>query len=384
MIYLSYYSITRKINFLIFILSALTYISCQDDLNNELTTFKDSINYITIDEVKLPYINKSHSSFLKENGDQFDLFNKNYFSAFDDKKTKEVLTELNTTKNRNSETDYLISINKLFNNSSNRKILTHNDLSYESVVYCLNKERADFNKKPVVALGGGFKLSSEHDNYLPAYIIDDVGNKTEFFIGEKETNKLENPVLVISSHTKDSVKADNDKIVYDSIGDHLQEKNRSINNSSYNYSFNIGSYKIKHRYENSGKSEYNISQMHYYSSDQFQFANDHKGFNLNDIHRRDIDKELFYVKPFPFMPKFYYRNLTYLGTYIVTFECDWYASKKFIAVDGPGGTKYHQLRMKNSDNFYQRIYIPVQYNYIYFHVSNEKGFFRGQIIATPN
>jgi hypothetical protein len=145
----------------------------------------------------------------------------------------------------------------------------------------------------------------------------------------------------------------------------------------------IYNHKINHRYETDRYSEYNISFVHYYSDGTLRVGGNHKGDNISDIHKNKIGTMFLQCSPnrYFFSPGTYNPGITlYKGTYICTFECDWLKGIKYVPVSGgPGGTVYHQVRMKYSNDFYQRLYVPRIYNYVQIFTSSEKGFFEAVI-----
>jgi hypothetical protein len=310
---------------------------------------------IRIDKYDLPVINESLNDFIKKNGDEFDLSSNPFFQSINRKQIDD-LTVLFSSKDiiRKSE-NYTVKASEIFDLSNSRSTqLIIEGETYHNVIHCINQEYADFSKNPIIDISATFDIDDEHLDYIPAYRINESGYKTEFFIGESHADSLDIPIYIFASHSDALIPADNDEYEIDSVSNNLTQNTAS---RVMYPSFNILEYQINYRYENDRKSEYRISFLHHYAGPQFWQNNDKKGHYIDNIHKRDVGKRLYDAADNPsFTPGFY--GLTYYGTYVCTFECDWAQPVRYVGVDGPEGVQYHQIRMKGSDQFYQRIYVP--------------------------
>jgi hypothetical protein len=112
----------------------------------------------------------------------------------------------------------------------------------------------------------------------------------------------------------------------------------------------ITQYKIMHIYDNSSKAEYYQSVRHILDNGGQTSDSDRK---ITKIKSSDIGV-LFTGKKEAIIPYFG----QYAGDYVVTFEYDWYTSKKPVQVPGgPTPGIYVDCRMKYSNEWYQRFYV---------------------------
>lgn len=260
---------------------------------------------------------------------------------------------------------------------------------YVPAIYVPNAENADLSKQPIV--GVGFEVNAdlpgmeEYEDYIVAWYYDEEGNLHEILLDEETAMNTTNPVFIINNAEDEAIKLKKSAITYQSNG--IPTSNlKSVNSRT---EFHSHEYKINHRYERSGKSEFCITAAHIDDNGNVysNLRKDNGTYNtwkkIADVDKNDIGKQKSHWEQFistDVSP--HSSNYTYWNTY----ERDWYSSNKFLG-DGEGNGKTVHLygNRKYSGEWYA--YDPdqvknnkVDYNTIYgswakWH-TNSKGNFR--------
>ena len=108
----------------------------------------------------------------------------------------------------------------------------------------------------------------------------------------------------------------------------------------------IDEYKISERYDKSNRSEYSYELLYIYNNGGMQYGGDRT--EIKEIHKSDINK--LFTGDFEIWQLNYLSNVQWLG--MVTFEYDWYASKKPVSLL-PYVNANIECRMKFYDEWYQ-------------------------------
>ncbi len=109
----------------------------------------------------------------------------------------------------------------------------------------------------------------------------------------------------------------------------------------------IDEYRLDKRHERRGRSEYSLDRVYFTSSGGFRSGGYRE--RIRKVKSSDIGSKKF-TQDYPLLT-------LYDGQWFVTFEYDWYASKKFIWVssdNGSPGGKSVGCRMKWSSGYYHR------------------------------
>ncbi len=227
----------------------------------------------------------------------------------------------------------------------NEEILKNGNVFYETGIYIPNLETADFSLAPIVAIGTDIdydniqgwdymnELEGYDDDFIPARIYDEQGGYQNLIIGEEGVLNTTRPVLIMNVFNEDIT-----------IIPFTQETNKN--------QMTVNAYQIDHRYDVSRKSEYRITTRT--SSLTTTQVGNGTGFNIAKVHKNDIGKPFYNVNYNVFYSPFIQNPV---GAWFVTFEYDWWASKKFVAVNVGQESQIFECRMKNLTDWYQTGYI---------------------------
>ncbi len=298
---------------------------------------------------------------------------RNYFKEFPDMKIVESEAKSNdkeafnlqsfVLKSSSSFTDQTAAYNQLNN------LLVNSDFTYQSnstlrnetynffpAVYIPNLAIADFNKEPIICaaieVNSSLPEMEEYEGYIVGWYYDENNNLNEILINEQEAMNTTHPVIIIVPDTE------NDK-------NSSQEDIHKINNKSTKTIVNktIDEYKINYRYDSSNRSEYSYSVAYVFNNGGIQ----HGGYReeIAEIHKDDIG--VLFTNDYAIWQISQMNDL--YSVYFVTFEYDWFATKKNVYMDNVGVG----CRMTNPGDYYQRLSIIMTDQTT---ISSEKGYIK--------
>jgi hypothetical protein len=207
---------------------------------------------------------------------------------------------------------------------------------YEAVIYVPNIEKADYQLHPLVSPG----LEVEDDeaaginDFIFSWILDEKGNYQEIVIGEEQALEISYPLFIITPHPIEASINSSANLQGFTAND--------LNNATASYRSNGGyasnEFKINHRYEGSGNSEFAISSGHiFYNSNLFPTASigqnlkeDNGSYTwwkeIREVDKDDIGKDLSHWEQISdnWVPRDDYKM------YFNTYERDWASTNKYL------------------------------------------------------
>lgn len=222
--------------------------------------------------------------------------------------------------------------------------ISRNNVSYEPIINISNFSTLNKSYLPIIALG--FDLELEDDSIsdiIPGWYYTGT---TKIEVGVDETKGTSSivPILVVTIHPKDQALNN----LMENITDESGVNNHILKNSNTSYPY-ISQYRINYRYDNSNRSEYSYENTFLLTSGGVKGG----GWRnlIKKIKKQDVNKTTF-------SDSYYLMRLSNVaGFWIVTFEYDWYASKKPIGVySSVYGWQFIGCRMTYSDDWYQKIF----------------------------
>src|SRR3972149_8619244 len=239
--------------------------------------------------------------------------------------------------NKSLKSSYFINIEKLSLN------LKYNNVQYDPVVYIPNIKIADSTLNPVIAVG--VEVATENGNdIIPGWYYNNKEGKINILINEEFAMNSKRPICIINGVNKT-----------DSSNEILDKKNlKSSKAVVSNPITKIDNYSIAYRYDKSKRSEYSYKLVYVYEDGTF----DEGGYReeIREIHKDDIGKT--FTNDYEIWQVQYWSMK---GLYFVTFEYDWYTSKKTVYWDD--GFGYKVARMSKTDEWYQKCYFDLTPNY---------------------
>jgi len=275
-------------------------------------------------------------SILKKNG---------FFSYFIDSVDKIESTYLKYTDVLSMYSDFKGSqqySSVLLEGISNE--MTLGNISYEPIINISNFSTLNKSYLPIIALGYDLELEDDSiSDIIPGWYYSGT-TKIEIGIDEIKGTTSTIPILVVTIHTKDSPL----NMLMENITNDTEESNFALKNSNTSYPF-ISQYRINYRYDNNNRSEYSYKNTYIYTSGGIQGGGNHK--LIKRIKKQDVNNKTFNDNYFMIHPS------NTAGFWNVTFEYDWYASKKPIGVySSIYGWQFIECKMTYSDDWYQKFF----------------------------
>ncbi len=284
-----------------------------------------------------------------------------------------------TVVNNNKEIGNIIN-EKLKDNTSNldKKVeslqeieekLTYNNgrtiEKYTPVIYVPNLKNCDPTKNPLFAISVAVNSDSDEsiEENIIAYYYDENQNLHKTLLSESDIIKIKNPIFIIDNG---AINLHKPSIINTEIS------NTEISNTqkTSTYSFHSHEYRINHRYENSGKSEFCITAGIVLGPSDGRYILKKNGKlkewkEIASVDKNDIGKDLAHRE------QFCDRNKDDRYVFFNTFERDWYSSSKSLG-QGGGNNGYVYLygNMKYKSNWYsfdpENLTTWVNMNHIYW------------------
>ncbi len=160
------------------------------------------------------------------------------------------------------------------------------DVDYYATVHIPNIETADMDLMPIISSGvnaDGEEDPSVEDNII-AWFTNEDGSVSEIFVSEEEAMATTIPVMVVSLATDFEDGRLSSNIIYgDASGTEYMKTN--VVSELHGYQF-----KINHRYENIGDSEFAIGTLFLRPSDGYSY---YQTFDvIVDVNKDDIGNDL--------------------------------------------------------------------------------------------
>lgn len=216
---------------------------------------------------------------------------------------------------------------------------------YTPIIYIPNLKTCNPQKNPLFAIS--VSVNSDNDETIEeniiAYYYDESNVLHTTLLSEEEAMKTSNPIFII----------DNGSMVLKE--NKINFQNYSKENTKTVTSFHTHEYRINHRYENSGKSEFCITAAIIIDANTGLWVipkNNNtsltKEWNkIASVDKDDIGEDL------GRWVRFTNRDKDDKYIYFNTFERDWYSSRKNLGSGaGNGGTCYLYGNMKYENNWY--------------------------------
>ncbi|RMG28691.1 MAG: hypothetical protein D6730_05085, partial [Bacteroidetes bacterium] len=238
-----------------------------------------------------------------------------------------------------------------------------NSLSYKGkryipVINVPNIDHADWNKFPLVSPGLEVydDAKNQIDDFIFAWYFDNKQQKEhEIMIGESQAmTKNTAPLLVMSVQPLTSPFLTKDLQV--AKFEYEQPKYKKSSSRIIDH-YETYEFRINHRYESSGKSEFAAAAVRFVDNDPGEkyAANQCQGgkewWLITDVHKNDIGTDQHKWKRFSEV-----WNIGYDDVLWNTFERDWYASSKVLGeyhYGGPLDITWLSGNMKFANEWYQ-------------------------------
>lgn len=234
---------------------------------------------------------------------------------------------------------------------------TNNEVEqYFPAIFVLNINSADFNKQPVIC--AGFEINTElpgmdtFEDYILAWYFDENDHLNEIIINEESAINTSNPVFIVIA----DIESENKGLLINSDPHFNKSGNITVKKI-------IDEYQINYRYDKSKRSEYSYEIAYNYQNGTTQYG----GYRteIAEIHKNNIGQ--IHTNNFEIWQINHLSNLYSVA--IVTFEYDWYASKKSVMC----GSLVLECRMSKANEFYQRFSVLMTSNIT---TNNDKGYIK--------
>jgi len=239
--------------------------------------------------------------------------------------------------------------------SIDRKV-TYHDVEYEVGVRFYNYDKCDPSKNPIVCIGTEIPNSDPiYDDNIVGWIIGEDGINKEILISEEFADNTEHPLFIVVNG------------VYDKSDYNISSNQSEKKSISTNYQVEIYGEKITEEYEGRwSDSEYNVSWLVDYWEYDGIASTYYVYEHIADIKSREIGDDLTYDFQFYEYNPVNGNVYSWFGTSRrlilgVTYEHDWYASKKQVYIYDEEWQDYWTVdfRASGSDEYYQTFRIDI-------------------------
>lgn len=235
--------------------------------------------------------------------------------------------------------------------TSDHTLIDIEGVEYEVGVRFYNMEKCDPKLDVIVCIGTELlpQTGGDFDEKILGWVVTKDSELLPVIISEDFAEETMNPLFIIVNGV------DSETIHDKNIAPVPTNKKSSL---ATQYDLNITGERLEHRYEGSGKSEFNVSWI----IDKDGFGGGPMGYtfeHIKDISKSQINTNLTYGFDF------YYLDIYGSGQWVfgneplilvgVTYEHDWYASKKSISIPYDGTNSYTiEYRASGSNDYYQK------------------------------
>ena len=340
----------QQFKFYIFLFAILISFSCerlvtQNDFMSvnsyDVIKSESTVNDLLLntDNQELRLYNQSIIDYSKDFANQFSKNTLNLESITDEfgiRKTIEYSKIMSSSGRKSTSDNILIDLE---------------GIEYEAGVRFYNLEECDSSLDVIVCIGTEILPQTEDDynDKILGWVVTTDSELLPVIISEEFANETKNPLFIIVNGV-DSETINDTKTVSVTV---IEKSSPATQ-----YDLNITGERLEHRYEGSGKSEFNVSWI----IDKDGFGGGPMGYtfeNIKDIKKNQINTNLTYGFDF------YYLDIYGSGQWVfgneplilvgVTYEHDWYASKKSISIPYDGTNSYTiEYRASGSNDYYQK------------------------------
>ena len=232
---------------------------------------------------------------------------------------------------------------------------------YIPAIFVANLKNADPNKMPIFSAGvyvnEEFPGMEEFDDYIVVWYFDpETKEFKEALMNEQMALTTSHPLFIVDNASEEVTnrqKSGNNN--GGGASGHCDESN--VTGEMKQIKLSSSNYKINHRYESSGKSEFCVAAEFIDENGRFLWVIDPNcWYRIAKVEKRDIGKQIYKWTPFwlpnstishdavPFECNFLFWN---------TFERDWAKTPKDLGVATENNCTIHLLgRMKSESNWY--------------------------------
>lgn len=258
---------------------------------------------------------------------------------------------------KNADISLVIKNSLLSDNQTYEKLLL--DLKLDGIDFYptielsnSNSENIKIAESPIICAGIPYEYYTNSDTlggYIMAWNLKSEGS-VEVLINEDKKNIISSPVFIVNGTT--------DYIAKVEIGNSMMLKNVKVEQSPIiqaQWNTQYSGFRIDYRYETDRYSNYRYTGS--IQTTNGVYEQDVEGGLICNVHKNDIGKNI--------VPRWGSLRLnnsfrpeidTYIESYYVTYEYDWYASFQFVTVSNTQlGPLNYKCRMRKSHEYYQII-----------------------------
>jgi hypothetical protein len=274
------------------------------------------------------------------------------------------------------KTNTSIKYNELPNNINKFKSkiidnVTYKQCSYEIVIDLFNRDNYDINLNPIILIGSDiYSQNQAYDNYVAGWKLNSDNKWEEIIINEEIAKSIRNPIYIINIDEINS----NKKEQYSSYFYDNKSKTALLS-SLTTEKIKIDNINIAYAYDDDNSSEVCFKYLIIINGKTQMYPTD---IDIADVSKseinsnKNVDVNIFYHDDIFGGPNLFDFGLDQQIRIVgVTYEYDWYASKKWIYVNEFS----FYFRAKYSNEYYQRVDIifPQNRQTNYTITVNEKG-----------
>jgi hypothetical protein len=213
---------------------------------------------------------------------------------------------------------------------SNEKSAKTNIERYIPAIFIPNSKTADYNLKPFISPGLVVNCEAkgleDFEDYIIAWYYDDDNNLREFLLNEEMAKKTKHPIFIFDNADKElTYTTKSESIIANNNTDEPSYiKYKSVTNRQ---KFSSHEYKLNHRFEGSGKSEFWLTGVWVLSDfSRYEFLKS-GGTNheITKVDKDDIGDQLYLWWPFN---DWDLAPLDETHVFFNTYERDWFRSYK--------------------------------------------------------
>lgn len=337
-------------------------------INNADSVFVNPINLAEPDTNYLSYIENTDLDETQKNKDLILYYlGEAIFSVCQNENLVEEIIQ-------NSDEEGLLPISELMNNQEAYDIIENrltelgqnysslvSDLNYDDIDYYpvinianINSTNRIYDTNPIVAAGVSYSQGATEGNIM-AWLNEDNETQTEVLVNESNNSELQIPLFVVTLHTDYIEELDTADYNY-----YFPIKKNDPPSSFSTWYFNTTGYRINYRYESDNYSNFRYTGFHILrsiSNNSLSItAQDVTGGLIDNIHKNYVNTNNFQntTKSLNLNLNFNSTLYNYVASLLVTYEYDWYATKKTLKINGTYvGTVYVKCSMNNASEWYQ-------------------------------
>lgn len=252
--------------------------------------------------------------------------------------------------------------------------MNYQDAQYYPIVEFSNRNSTNIITNPnnfVINAGFGYEYYTNIDSnqsFIPGWTINS-DTLINVLIDENKKDSISIPIFIVQNYT--NITDQSEKNLGDINLDNYKIGNlyKKITNNLYSYNIDARctGIKITERYETDNKSSVFLTESVFENNSFVGFG---RGFELFNIHKRDVNKEIYPIPAKDANSQTVSDKTKYYLTAYISYERDWYASKKEVVLTTPYGNINGDLRMKYNNEWYTK-FVSFPNTYLRY---NGKGF----------